>query len=342
MIRRLAGLAGLWMLAAGCDPCSGTPSCNANPDLRVEGTLVDWRTGQPIGGGDVTVTAQGVTRSTTTASDGQFAIVVPTTGFGKIYYDLAIAPPGESPFTAVVSCQLGVTLGSGCPLGFVSSRPQFPSVAEVSFRDSRDLVIMSAPVRFTRFAGVEMYGGRVKPGAVFDTITNGLGRFELFGADVFATAVGDAIGRFTVYLPPPLDSAVLDTIWVPSVLRFREPRPLMLLRVGPSTNYEYLFHRGSPSRPAIGVKVRLERVSGVRTDTANVTGTTDATGRVRLALRPLERGTLNARLLVTPPSPDAPFEVTGIVLATHDDNHIPVAGSWDVTAPPPGARRIRR
>jgi hypothetical protein len=340
-MRRTLAVFALMMLAIACDPCAGTVGCRQDPELSVEGRLVDWSTGRSNGGAGITLLARGTSVTTTTGADGQFTLRTPVVGYGKTDYKLVVRPTGEREFTADLTCWITLTRGSGCPLGLVSSRPHVAVVAELSYRGSKDSVIAHAVVVFTRTFGAEIYGDSVT-NDVITTQTNELGHVALLGPEVFSTSVSEVVGRLTVSLPPPLDSASLDTLRLPSTLAFRASPLLVALKVGPSIRYSYAFS-GPAGNPVAGVHVVLRRTGGVATAPDTAFGVTDSTGVVQLEMQPLDRGVVNAAISVTPRAPSAPFIVDGIALATHDDDKAPRVGQWNVmTGTGSTPRRDRR
>jgi hypothetical protein len=336
----LAVLALALVSSAGCDPCAGMFDCRESPRLRVEGKLVNVTTGRAVPNAEVVAEVGGNSATSITHGDGLFSISVPTQTADSAPYALLIRPPNDSAFEARgLRCPVSDIRGSGCPLGLVVSRPYFPDVAEISYRGSNDVVIPSARVRFTRQAGAGFYGLRVVDGT-FTSGTDGAGRVALFGLEVFTTQVAEIIGRLTVDLPAPLDSGWVDSVHLASALTFREARPLLIFRVGPSLDHSFAFTKGLA--PAIGVQVTMTRVSGVATATEAASGVTDSVGRVRLGLRALTRGSLTVTLTVTPSSPDAPFTIGGIALQTHEDDEAPLKGTWDVGSGAASTTHARR
>lgn len=330
MRREVVALAVIFLATSACDPCAGTFECRGSPVLRLEGRVVHVISGRSIDGAEVSASIGGHTATTTTGSDGLFALAIPTPVADSARYDLSVRPPGDTAFQAKgLTCRVSVVRGSGCPLGLVVSRPYFPDFAEIHYRSSNNVIVPSARLRFTRTGGVRFYGGDSVQNDVFTTKTSVDARVQLFGLNIYSDEVGRIIGRITVDLPPPLDSGWVDSVELASALTFREPRPLLLFRVGPSVEQTYAFTSGGS--PVQGVTVRISRVSGVLTSSDTAVAVTDSAGKARLGLRPLSRGSMIVRLNVVPPAPYAPFTVDDVTLITREDDKAPLYGTWDVS-----------
>jgi hypothetical protein len=183
-------------------------------------------------------------------------------------------------------------------------------------------------VSFRRTGGSMIYGDSVTAGVQRDSIDRD-GLLALLGVHVFATELSPVTGDLVVHFPAPLDSSVVRSITLNPTFVYTKPATLVVLRAGPSLRYAFDFQAGDPSMPAAGITVRFDRTDGIQTATQNVTGTTNAQGRVILDVRPLAAGQVNGVLTAQGPQVRPGFSVP-VSLATHDTDDAPLAGAWDV------------
>jgi hypothetical protein len=323
----------------GCEPCSGVSNCGTTQAVHVEGRIVDETGGGGVGNAQVTVTLRdGSVTTTRTDDDGLFDGTIGVDSAGRFAYDLLIVPPADSPFVIRnLACDVTTTIGDGCPLGRIVSRPYFSDFIRIAYRDADGEVVPNAAVTFRRKSGGAIYG----KGVTGDSIRNSteVGGYVVLFPFVYTTEVVPLIGDLTVKLPPPFDSTVVRDFEIRPRIGFFEPIPPYELQVGPALRSTLFFYRGSVDSPASGVKVTFTRTSGIAIGTTGVTGTTDAEGKVVLRPRPLARGQVTGSLLVEPPAPAPAFTITGVTLSTRDDDTAPLLLSRDLNLPSPSSRR---
>jgi hypothetical protein len=260
---------------------------------------------------------------------------------GRFAYDLTVVPPVDSPFVIRnLTCEVTTTVGDGCPLGRIVSRPYFSDFIRIAYRDADGQVVPNAVVTFRRKSGGKIYGKGVTGDSIVNKTEAG-GYVGLF-PQVYTTEVVPLVGDLWVKLPAPFDSTVVTDFVVRPRIAFFEPIPPYELQVGPALRSTLFFYRGSVSAPASGVKVTFTRTSGIAIGTTGLTGVTDSSGNVVIRPRPLARGQVTGNLLVEPPVPGQSFTITGVTLTTHDDDTTPLVLSRDLNLPAAVARRSPR
>lgn len=326
----------------GCEPCTGVSNCGTTRAIHIEGRIVDETEGWGVANAQISVAlADGSVSATTTNGDGLFDGTIGVDSAGRFIYDLKVVPPVDSPFVIRnLVCQVTMTVGDGCLLGRIVSRPYFSEFIRIAYRDADGEVVPKATVTFRRKSGGKIYG----KGVTGDSIVNKTeaGGYVVLFPQVYTTEVVPLVGDLTVKLPAPFDSTVVTDFVVRPRISFFEPIPPYELQVGPALRSTLFFYRGTVSSPTSGVKVTFTRTGGIAIGTTGLTGITDSTGKVVIRPRPLARGQVTGNLLVEPPAPGQSFTITGLSLTTHDDDTAPLVLSRDLNLPAPAATRSRR
>lgn len=341
--------AAVLIASTGCEPCAGVINCVDQPILQIGGRVLDTGTGLSAPGVPVRIItrAEGFTDSvtTTTTSDGTFLAALRVPVAGLYGYELTVTPPGLPGYTARGrSCLVQTIRGSGCDAGPIGTKPYFPYLLSLVYRGPDSIPVRRFAITFRQTAGSPLYGDSIFNG-VFKKTSDEFGGAQLLGLYVFATMldslIGDVTVRFTDTVNIRRDTSVLRAVRLVPTIKFREGPLQINLRVGPSLAYSFMFSAGSASTPVSGVKVQFTRTSGIATATETSLATSDASGRARINLRPLETGSVTGTLSVEPPAPWAAFSEV-ITLATHDDDLSPVARSWNLGASPAVAAAAHR
>lgn len=337
--------AALLLAAAGCEPCAGVVNCVDQPLLQIGGRVLDTGTGIPaVGVGIRIVTrAEGFADSvtTTTGSDGTFLGAIRVPAAGLYGYELVVSPAGLPGYVAQGrSCAVQNVRGSGCDTGPLGTKPYFPYSLGITFRGPDSVPALGFSVTFRQTAGSPLFGDSIFNG-VFRKVPDEYGRAPLLGLYVFATRLDSLVGDLTVRFADRPDTSVLRSLRLRPTIHFREGPLVLDLRAGPSLAHSFTFTSADGSGPVSGVKVTFARVSGIATATATSVATSDASGRARIDLRPLEAGSVTGTVTVEPPAPWAAFSET-ITLTTHDDDLSPVAKSWNIGPSPAMLETPRR
>jgi hypothetical protein len=327
---------------SGCEPCSRVSNCGTTRAVHIEGRIVDETDGRGVANARISLALRdGSVKETNTDAEGLFEGTIPVDSGGTYTYDLFVVPPVDSPFVIRnLVCNVTTTIGDGCPLGRIVSRPYFSDFIRIAYRDADGAVVPNAAVTFRRTSGGRIYGQAVAGDSIQNTTE--VGGYVVLFPSVFTTEVVPLVGDLTVKLPPPLDSTVVRDFEVRPRISFFEPVPPYELQVGPALRSTLLFYRGSTASPAAGVKVTFTRTSGIAIGTTGLTGITDTAGKVVLRPRPLARGQVIGDLLVEPPAAAPSFTISGVTLSTHDDDTAPLVLSRDLNLAAPTSRRLPR
>lgn len=324
MIRRftIPLLAGLMAVAAGCDPCAGTVSCETGPTVRVSGRIVHFPTGASAAGVRVSLTTGAATAAATSDRDGFWTVELPAPADagGQVTASAEVSAPGASTTYQVANLVLPVTRrrGDGMDLGRWYSRPAVRFVGELRARPGINLT--GASLQADRSGGVE---GDLS----VSTSVGADGRFYIEGT---ARATGKMILRLTVTGPRLSRAYVRDGVEVPVVYRDTVPTVQGTYSIGSGLLYVARIFRRGPDTPLAGVTAVFRRRSGISVAVDSVKSISTADGLVSLQLTPNGNGEVVGDLELRPPFPIPARTITGIRLATMEDDSVRLAGSFGV------------
>jgi hypothetical protein len=311
-------------IAAGCDPCAGTPSCTGEPEVSYSGQFIERMSGAAVAGVVVRfVRDEGVLLATDTAravsdDDGFFTIRAGALAEGTVTGTLIVDPPDPNQTYSVD----GITLtaqrrrGDGGILGRLVVDPYLQLLGEV-----RDL----ATGQLVRGASVHVRVRNTTP------IFGGLTDFDL---------TTDVNGRF-LWEP---EFTLLDTISADIEVRSsRWPRPMRVhraiapqyldgppsflpLNIGPSMRHSGLASRRGSGPGVDGITIEFVRQSGIRISPDSFVVAASPDGIFILEPRPLDSGFVMGRLSVR--APGYPVENYQISMSSRDEGEITYMGQF--------------
>ena len=325
MIRRFVVplLAGLMVVATGCDPCAGTVSCETAATVRASGRIVHFPSGASAAGVRVSLTTGSATAIATTDRDGFWAVELPAPGEAgeQVSASAEVLAAGASTAYQVGDLVLPVTRrrGDGMDLGRWYSRPVVRFVGELRARPGINLT--GASVQADRSGGVEgdLSGVTASVGAD--------GRFYLEGV---AYATGKMTLRLTVSGPRLSRAYVRDGVEVPVMYRDTVPTVQGTYSIGSGLLYVVRVFRRGPDTPLAGVTAVFRRRSGISVAVDSIKSISTSDGLVSLQLSPNGLGEVVGDLELRPPAPIPGRTITGIRLATMEDDSVRLAGSYGV------------
>lgn len=247
-------LAGSLASLAACDPCFGVGSCNGQPRLAAEGTLVEHVAGNAVPGVRVDVIRTGGVElendslSTVTGPDGHWSLAAGARAAGDAVVDIKVSAPGLSPYR-VVGVRVATTDRRGAghifPLWVVN--PHFAYAAELYYRALGDTRVGDARVEFHRTGGIDYYMDAVDQ--VFIGQTDGSGRLALFDIKAHAVGLGVLVGDLIVHLPSPLKPDTIHGVGLSATQLFQSETTIIRIGAGPSQSD---ITRVSKVQPSVG------------------------------------------------------------------------------------------
>jgi hypothetical protein len=331
----LVVLVGLVGGLAACDPCFGVGSCNGEPRIAVEGTLVEHTTGSGTPGVRVDVIRTGGVElasdslSTTTDAHGHWTMAVDAQTSGDVLIDIKVNPPGLPPYR-VTGIQLSTTdrHGAGHILPAWVVNPHFAYAAELYYRRIEDVRIGGATVEFHRTGGIDYYVTTINQ--VYTGRTDASGRLVLFDIGAHAVGLGDLIGDLVVRLPAPFKPDTVHGLRLTATQLFQTPVMVLRMGAGPSLLYTAELRVRRTGKPAPGARVAFEKTGGGTTTPAEFSTTSDQNGRFLFPFQALDDGAITGDLTVTPPPPDHVFRISNVTLTPYHDDVLHFYGVFGV------------
>lgn len=325
MIRRFLALSatGLLLTATACDPCAGTLSCETGPRLRATGRIVAFPSGEAVPGVRITITAAGATTTATSDGDGFWVVDLPAPADApaEVAASADVLAPGDAVAYHVDDLKLPVVQrrGDGIDLGRWYPHPELRFIGELRPRPGINLA--GASVQADRTGGVEGEVAGVK-----SSVSTG-GQFYI---EAPARATGIMTLRLTITGPRLARAYIRDGVQVRVMHRDTVPGVQGTYSVGSGLPYVVRIFRRGPDTPLAGVTAVFRRKSGVSVTVDSVKSVSTADGLVSLQLTPTGSGEVVGDLELRPPSPVPSRTITGIRLATVDDDSLRLAGVFGV------------
>jgi hypothetical protein len=316
-------LAGLMVTVTGCDPCAGTVSCETGPTVRASGRIVHFPTGASAAGVRVSLTAGAATAVATTDGDGFWMaeLPAPADAGGQVTANAEVLAAGASAAYQIGELVLPVTRrrGDGMDVGRWYSRPVVRFIGELRARPGINLI--GASVQVDRSGGVT---------GDLSGVTTNIGTDGRFYVEGMANATGKMTLRLTVTGPKLSRAYVRDGVEVSVMYRDTVPTLQGTYSIGSGLLYVARVFRRGPDTPLAGVTAVFRRRSGISVVVDSVKSVSTSDGLVSLQLTPNGTGEVVGDLELRPPSPIPARTITGIRLATMEDDSVRLADSYGV------------
>ena len=323
-------VAGVILLAAGCDPCSGISGCNAHPHVGVSGQLLNDTTGRPERGATIDLIrvsgapVESDSLRTTTDGDGFFALDVRASETGAVIADIVVRPKSGPGYRAR-SVRISTTTRGGDAFALPpwSSIPHTTDFGEIFRRGGARETVANVDIQFRRTGGVAFND---LSSGVYSVTTSATGFFPLFGDELHPIDAGDVIGDLTIFLPTPPGPSVHRDFRVRSSPEFRHNA--IITRIGAGPSLDYLIHvrlRARPDLGAEGVEVDFARTGGIGIDPPNWSASTDGSGNVIFRSRATSAGIVTGDITIKPKASWKTYTLTSREFSTFDADSLILA-----------------
>jgi hypothetical protein len=300
--------------AVACDPCAGTPSCRAEPEVSYTGQFVERQSGKSVSGVQIAFVRRGgslLVADTITAisdRDGFFVLRMSALQDGFVEGDLIITPPApHTPYT-VRGKRLSThrTRGDGGFLGRLVVNPYLQFIGEL--HDRKTLAIVPEAT-----VTIRQFGPAVVEPATSQTTSADNGRFSW---DPKVIEFGDLDVEFEVSASGyPRSYKLRDTI---SLQYVYGPPSVAVLAVGGGWAYVGEVMRRGLRQFLPGVTVEFTRTGGIGAQPDRFTATPDENGRFLIPMEPIGDGTLIGDLTIRPPGGLPTETLRDVAITTFD------------------------
>lgn len=302
----------LLVIAAGCQPCSGTDVCAPNSRVDLIGQIVDAHSGVPVSGARVDVSlGSGEQFTATSDGNGNWEAAHGVQSSLAVTANVTVTAPGHAGY-AIPAFNVTPSIRHGGAT-LVGPWLSYPHVHYLATLVHNGKPLAGATVKFARTGGVAVTG-------TLTGTTDGNGTFSLF---LDADELGTAVGTLTVTQSALAAPATLTGYQIPLGYQQKIASPQAQYSVGGLLAYGgQVFFRGT-GRHVQGVGVKWTRTGGIAATPATLTTTTDSSGYFLIDLSTSSSGTVTGNLVLTPPSGPV-TTYPNISLATYDS----VAGRY--------------
>jgi hypothetical protein len=312
------------LLASACDPCSGIAACRVAPTASATGQVIDYPSGRAIAGATISFSptagaAPGGAISATTDGLGQFRLSVAASTDGTVTGDLTVHAPTFAGGYTVHGVQLTTsrTRGEGIDLGRVLAQPYFAFLGQVQLRFVGTRV--AGTVQILRVGGASLANNDIT------VQTDTLGLFYL---EYAASSADPVIANVTITAPGLPQPVVFQGTALPVIWRDQVPFVNRVFSLGTSLAYVVqAIHRGL-DRGVPGVPFTWNRVSGISTTPASLSGVSNEIGLFSLQTVPSGAGTVTGNIVMTPPAPYAPQVFNNVQLQTFDSDSLRLLATY--------------
>jgi hypothetical protein len=331
---RLGIVAAILAGSSACSPCAGVGSCDSpRPRISMDGQIVRAMDGRGvdgiridavwIGGQPVDVDSQTVV----TSNGGFWHIETPTDGFDLSAFRFRVwTPLMAHPYIKIETTVPTIRKAEGAQLNRWLVDPYYPYYMQLYLRGDKTQIFPNIPVDFQQTTGPALRGA---PDGIVHTANDATGWAQMFIYQAYASDTGEIGGIVTVHLSDALGTSTRTVGGFKPTFEYRAAAGTPQVAIGPSLAYAVAVV-DSANRPVSGVRVDVARSGGIAVRPTSVSVTTNSAGRAILPFVALAKGTLTAKVTLTPPTGAA--QTFSATFNTFDSDGSPLFATWTLGA----------